>query len=916
MALQHFYSRVPARVSMYNKSDGFDTFAHSEGLEREFIERELTVVYENKLSKNDVSMARRGEIPPIYCQCRLRSGKLVQSCVSYLSLDYTGERSAYLAHSLVLTDEERQRILSDKDCVVFNKDMFVTDISSFDITATNASPDSKYPDCNYVAKSIDSVHGIASKYEPETVKSFIYAVLLSLCGKGKNVYFKLPGNNYDLSEESLDFINEIMTILPYSMRESLSFVSYVNDYTQYSSCKLKGVSANCSEVSTAKGVFFDFQTNLIVGLLHDEVVANKILINFFYSLLENNELRCEFLSYVRRAVDAVPSLLNMNLKTLTDLVFLFRQSSGLFPEQAILPNDQKVYDFFCVYEKYRSALSDEYRMKAYKCLSRYPQRHEAIPKNIFAKVMRLYSTEIKPAKRIAMNVALELIHTDIMREKLFVFIRNNYDGEDEDIKDIIIDDLCRVFYGGFLQINILEFFSRIFADEPSKSKDKIVEKLLLSIRTVAIQQKILEFINLHYDEFNDNNKLSLYSTFFEMLPECDSLASSLVSLLNAHIEKEPEDIVAGFVKGLSKTLENDYRRKEHRMLPVLVEKQGFCSDVVLNLVFGEWNSRKIYPEYIDLIRAKKLREKNSTVIHILHTVPGMSEAVMEKFTASVLDVYKNDIGKSDLYSWIDTDKLFAAELKENYPALVKYVKKNIISAAVCEALYDVFKTRVRTDGIQVLYDYAKHNKFVYDCEKYKDVSAYVDMISALESNDDEKAIKLFESLPTDKKVRSDMGGHIIACVIDRKEQTPEETFMLDVISGLLKTEKIAFDTLYKQYSDVFKHRYLVSGGDRSSNAANAVRDGAAHAMKLMTDKCSALCNASDSLRTAVCSESSVLNVAVRSFVAEYGKGVDKWFSSQILSSGLNAELVSYISKVIEANKPQSSSFFSKLFGKR
>ena len=41
MAYQHFYSRVPARVSMYHKADGFDTFAHSEGLERDFIERPL-----------------------------------------------------------------------------------------------------------------------------------------------------------------------------------------------------------------------------------------------------------------------------------------------------------------------------------------------------------------------------------------------------------------------------------------------------------------------------------------------------------------------------------------------------------------------------------------------------------------------------------------------------------------------------------------------------------------------------------------------------------------------------------------------------------------------------------------------------------------------------------------------------------
>ena len=45
MSYQHFYSRVPARVSLYNKIDGFDTFAHSAALDREFILGELSAVY-------------------------------------------------------------------------------------------------------------------------------------------------------------------------------------------------------------------------------------------------------------------------------------------------------------------------------------------------------------------------------------------------------------------------------------------------------------------------------------------------------------------------------------------------------------------------------------------------------------------------------------------------------------------------------------------------------------------------------------------------------------------------------------------------------------------------------------------------------------------------------------------------------
>ena len=110
MALQHFYSRVPARVSMYNRADGFDTFAQSADLQREFVERELAPVYENKLSKNDVTAIRKNQMPCVYTQCVTRSGALLQNCISYLPLDYTGERSAYLSHSLIYSENEKNQI--------------------------------------------------------------------------------------------------------------------------------------------------------------------------------------------------------------------------------------------------------------------------------------------------------------------------------------------------------------------------------------------------------------------------------------------------------------------------------------------------------------------------------------------------------------------------------------------------------------------------------------------------------------------------------------------------------------------------------------------------------------------------------------------------------------------------------------
>lgn len=915
MALQHFYSRVPARVSMYNRADSFDTFAHSDGLDREFIERELSVMYDGKLGKNDMTAVRKGEIPPVYSQCCLRSGKTVQTCITYLPLDYTGERSAYLAHSLILTDEEYNTLFCNKNNAVFNSDMFLKDISVFDITASDATPNKKYPELDYVPTPESSVHGVFDGYDPETVKTYIYAVLLSLCGKGKNVCFRLPGKSGDLSLRSLSLINETFSILPYCLRKALSFVSYVNDPLQYSSFKLKSLSQTCPDVSPAKNVYFDFQTNLVVGIQHDEVAANKPLVNFFYSLLGNIEVRNEFLMYMDRAVEAMPNLANMNLKTLTDLVFLFLQTSGLFSEQSVLPNDAKVYDFLCIYEKYRSALSDEYRMRAYKCIERYPHRHEAIPKNIFSKVIRLYSAEIKPAKRIAMNSVLELIHTDIMREKLFAFIKNNYDKEEQEIKEIIISNLCRVFYGGFLQANLLEFFSRIFAFEPQSTQDQIVDKLLLTIRTASVQQKILAFFDEHYDELSEGQRSEFYDTFFEMLHECDALSLSLVSLVDRHISKETDETVSSISERLAESLEANYKKKEHALLPILTAQPGFCCDVTLRLIFGGWSNRKIFSEYVDLLSAKPASEKTDTLIHIFDLVPDMTEQVSAKIADAAELLYKNDIGKLSLYVWIDADITLKSKLSRVAPSFVREFHNKITKVAVCASIYDVFKTKYRSDGITVLLGYAEDNPFVCDCNKYTVVSDYVDMISALEANDLPGTFRIFDTLPQEPKLRADMALHMATCVLNRNEQSLEQTLALDVMIAYLKSSQIPFDKLYSQYSGVYTQSYLIKHGAKA-DPAKATEHGAFNAMELLFDVLLKLSSASESMRASICGDDSKLDSLISSFVSAYGKNAVNWLESHMSLYDEVDELADYLRNALSRSKPQSGSIWSKLFGKK
>lgn len=911
MAFQHFYSRVPARVSMYNKCDGFDTFAHSNGLTREFIERELLIVYQDKLSKTDMPFVRKGEIKPVYYQCCVKSGKLVQGCITYLPLDYTGERSAYFTHSLVFTDEEAKDLLVDTNKTIFNTKVFKTDISEFNITSPLSSPNNNYPEIDYITDPISSVQGLHKKYNQEVIKEFIGAILFSLCKKGKNVYFKLDVNDDVLSIEALKFISEITSILPYTLKQNLSFVSYLNDFTQYPTFKLKCVSSKCPEIYQERGVFFDFKIGLVTGLDLEEIRINKAVINFLYSLLDNNEMRIEFLKFVTKAIDSIPTLQNLNLKTLSDLVFLFCGSCGFFQEEQIIPDDESVLEFFTIYEKYRSILSEEYRMRTYKVLKRYPVHHVGIPKTIFAKITKLYPTDIKPAKRMAMDIVLELIHTDIMREKLFAFISNNYDNEDEETKKTINYDLCRVFYGGFMQPQILKFFSYNFANEPVETQDQIIEKLLLTIRTISIQQKIIEFIDVHYDRFTLSQRQNFYHTVFEMLPECDDLTISLVALVNKYGKQEQGELLQYIEQNLEKTLENDYRKKESLLLPILIKEEGLCANVAIKIIFTKWYQRKAFAQFIEILKQKDAVTKTEIILRIFELVPNMDKPVIDKILINFKGIYANNYNKTSLYDWLDIYEEIEKVMIEKESLILKAIKNEEITNGIINSVNDVFDVKKRSDGLEILREFAKENRKVRESNNYQFISKYVDMIGNIQIDEFEKAFNIYDTLSNNKQLRINMANHISTCVIDRKKQTLVETMYFDICVNHLKEDKVALDKIYVQYKEIYKRQYHATHGAKA-NPKKAIEEASGNTMKLIFDCCYTICKTSKQLNNIICSSDSKLRSCVQDFVSNYGSKTKKWVHS-VTSHHEHTAFINYFNKIVKECKPQSGKLFKKLF---
>lgn len=902
MAQQHFYSRVPAKVSMYNKYDGFDTFAHSQGLTKEFIEKELSLVYADKLSKNDTLLVRKGLINPVYFHCCVKSGKFVQGCITYLPLDYTGERSAYFTHTLVYSDEEAKDLLTDDNCGIINTNLFEKDINKFNITSPQSSPISNYPEKESYHEPIQNVQGTYKKYNQEAIKNFIGSILLSLCKKGKNVYFKVKEEDLNASEEATKLVTEIMSILPYTLKENLSFVSYLNDPNQFTSFKLKALSSLSPEIPIDKGVFFDFGVDLYTGINYEEMVNNKTLFNFFYSLLDNNELRLEFLAFMTNAIDNIPSLQNMNLKTLSDIVFLFCGACGRFHEENIIPDDTSLFEFFSIYEKYRLVLNEEYRMRVYYTLNRYPTHHEGIPKVIFSKLIKLYPTDIKPAKKMAMDIVLDLIHTDVMREKLFAFISSNYHDEDDETKRTINYDLCRVFYGGFMQSQILRFFYNNFEKEPIETQDQIIDKLLLSIRTISIQQKILEFIDAKYDYFTLNHRKKFYNTFFEMLPECDELSKALVRILDKHGVKETDDLMDFIEHNLERTIELDYRKRENLLLPILVKDSGYCLDETIKLIFTKWYNRKVYSQFIELLKEKNTTDKTETIIQITNIVPNLEKQVEDKLINNLKGIYSNN-QKTSLYVWLEIYN----SLKSSSNSVLQYLNENEIINALINSLNDAFDPKQNPQGIDIVRKFAKENKKVRESNNYVFIANYVEMIGNIKINEITKAFNLYDVIPDNKDLRVSMANHINNVIIDRKKQTTQETLYFDICVNHLKDNKVQLDKLYIQYKDIYKRQYFTSHG-ASANPKKAIEEASSSALKLIFDSCYNICKTSSQLNEAICNSESKLRSCIVDFVNIYGSKSKKWFNGMV-SNHENTSFINYFYKSIKEVKPQNSGLF-------
>jgi len=804
MASQQLYSRVPAKMSMYNRSDSFDTFACSADLDREFVEKDLAPFCENKPSQQEAAMLRTQKLENGYYQFVTKDGIMVQSSIAYIPVDYTGERSTYLVHNLVYTAQEMRAILAQPNYDLLNPDMFKNDLDEFDVTNPQAKPLREYPYADFVPKEWEGTEWLLRSYDLTTIKRFIYAMLAAACGKVKSVFFLLAAQ--DTSLESLRFLNAMLQIMPYHVRQELSFATRLSDINRFNNIKLKALNMTLPHVPQSKGASFDFKSKTVVGIKDEDITANGQMVEFFYSLLANDALRREFLIATHHAVSTVPSLGAMNLKALADLVFLFRASSGMYDVDAILPNDDKVTDFFLIYEKARPALTDEYRINACKVLERYPATHTAIPKTVFAKLGKIYATEIVGTRHVIMKVMLDLIHTDIMRDKLFAFIKAGYKGEDAETKKQINLDLLRVFYGGFLQPQILEFFNENFASEPQETRDVIVERVLLAIRTRAVTEQILDFLRNHYKRLGKTAKDMVYDTLLENLPEGDELSLTFATFIDQHIPSEKVELRNRVAQELCREIEAEQRRKEHPMILMLPQMTGFVYNVAVGMIMSTWSTRKIFPEYCDIISQGEVAWRIQQILRIWQTFSFLDDAAANKLLATLGEANAQHPVRMDVYAAMQLEDvlmegLTAANNSAAYGFGVGFLD-SVLRPMIGNSVWDIFRHPDRVGGAEILVRYVEEHPAACT-DRMQVVEDYLAVKEGMIAGDTAQCITHIEVLPKDKAMRVAMSNYLNAEVTGAEKMGVSICFLQSMIN-YLKTGGLALRNIYDLRQEPFE----------------------------------------------------------------------------------------------------------------
>jgi len=257
MIEQQYYTRE--RGGVFNQTDGYDTVAKSSQLKLDYIKKVLHPLcsYDIPSELQQVGEQNEAKYPPNMIIMPGESGELIVGQAVYKAQDFTGMRSTFFMHNLILSEYEKHRFMKEPE-KLFGITGFQTGFNSGEGRELPTLAGVPYDGNNPYFIERERLFGKLG-ITNEVFCKLIYATLIAAISK-KKIFIVLDVAIEELGEMAKALLYHLYTVLPWQVTEGLGICTYANKVEAKKGIQITFLDKNTLryDTKTGKELIFDF----------------------------------------------------------------------------------------------------------------------------------------------------------------------------------------------------------------------------------------------------------------------------------------------------------------------------------------------------------------------------------------------------------------------------------------------------------------------------------------------------------------------------------------------------------------------------------------------------------------------------------------------------------------------------------
>lgn len=535
MAYIHHYASVPARLSLFNRCNGNDTYAKSGAVTREFAENEILGKFKLKFTKPLLELIDNGKQDDVFIRRFAADGSTVLTHLSFQLRDYTGEKPGVLVDSLVVSEKEELNAMSVPDSGIMPLRAFEYSPLAEMLADASATANGDCGENIYELMPAFDLPGWFASAGARTVKSLLYMLLTAK--KGDEVYALYPMSQLisqshgEFAKITLAYFNCLTTVLPAYVRHRITFAVGCMPCDAFKGCMLKvrPLEGFVRPDSRCNAALLTKDANYVNDI--DAYYAVEHELDYLCSFYSNERARHYFADFSYRVSSTVPEYRDFDTCRFFDMLRCFACIDDDSMSD-MTNNIQRLDNLICTFLTLRDALNEHERLALYALLMKYAELKAEPSAVILTLLLDAYKSETLPCRALIIRALDAMLSSGISQMRIITF----FDGiaaDETEVNKLRIRNALKSITKGKYAPAAAEVYKRLFTiDDESDINSELFADLAVSSsgRRLSKNIEVLTHIlpTLKPDGFAE--MLEVFKTF---LSGRSSAAAAYISAISA-----------------------------------------------------------------------------------------------------------------------------------------------------------------------------------------------------------------------------------------------------------------------------------------------------------------------------------------------------------------------------------------------